>query len=52
MLYTCGMRLLLQMSEAERQRICEVARSTDAGWVEHERVEIRDSRHHHEPRPV
>lgn len=39
MLYTCGMGLLLQVSEAERQRLREVARSADSGWVERERVE-------------
>ena len=40
MLYTCGMGPLLQVSEAERRRLREVARSADAGWVERERVEM------------
>jgi transposase len=40
MLYTCGMGPLLQVSEAERRRLREVARSAEAGWVERERVEM------------
>lgn len=40
MLYTYGMGPLLQVTEAERRRLREVARSADAGWVERERVEM------------
>ncbi|RKH68621.1 helix-turn-helix domain-containing protein [Corallococcus aberystwythensis] len=40
MLYTCGMGPLLQVSEDERRRLREIARSADAGWVERERVEM------------
>lgn len=40
MLYTCGMGPLLQVSEAERRRLREVARCADAGWLERERVEM------------
>ena len=40
MLYTCGMGPLLQLSEEERRRLREIARSTEAGWVERERVEM------------
>jgi transposase len=40
MLYTCSMSPLLQVTEAQRQRLREVGRSADASWVERERVEM------------